>query len=295
MASPSMLRAVQTVYKYVGSFLVWGVLNPVLTNRRFHRVLALLLRQYYLLRGSLVRTVEMFFWPVINLLVWGFLSRYLTQQPSSPTMIFVSLLAGAILWEVLLRSQFAVMMGTLEEMWSRNLAQLFIAPLRANDFLIAMMASGFLRTFMILGLCGLLAWGMFDFAIFDLSWNLLAFYGILLMTGWWCGIILSGLLLRYGLAVEWLAWMSGFLLQPLTAVFYPVSVLPNWLQPVAWALPPTYAFEGMRAVMQHGVMPMELLWQGFGLNLLYLLFACWFFHRAFDGARKHATFLQSGE
>jgi ABC-2 type transport system permease protein len=199
------------------------------------------------------------------------------------------------LWEITFRSQYAIMLGTLEELWSRNMAQLFSTPLRPGEYLIGMVIFRFLRTTLIIALCALFVRVAFGFSVFDLGWALLAFYFLLLMTGWWTGIMLCGLLFRYGLTVEWMVWMAAFILQPLAGVFYPVTVLPVWLQPVSWMLPPTYAFEGMRAVLQQGVVRYDLLLASLALNLIYLALACWLFLRAFERARQHGSLLNGSE
>jgi ABC-2 type transport system permease protein len=262
---------------------------------RLRRIYALILRQYYLVRGSSSKIIELFFWPLMNFIVWGYLSQYLMQTASTPLLAFGVLLAGGMFWEMLFRSQFAVVLGTLEELWSRNLAQLFIAPLRPMDYLIGMVLISLLRTTVIMLPCAIAVHYMFGFSLLTLGLPCLAFYFLQLMSGWWMGIMLSALLFRHGLTVEWMAWIVGFILLPLTGAYYPVSVLPVWLQPISWALPPTYVFEGMRSILQHGTFSTTLLWQSLGLNLLYLALACWGFTRAYAAARQHGSLLHGGE
>jgi len=259
------------------------------------RIGALILRQYYLLRSSHSKIIELFFWPMLNFIMWGYTSRYLYQQQITPLMAFGVLLAGGMLWEMLIRSQFAAVQGTMEELWSRNLAQLFIAPLRPTEYAIGMMIVSFLRTVIIFIPCTLMVYWMFDFSLLSLGWACAAFYAMQLMTGWWVGMLLSGMLFRHGLAVEWVAWMAGFILLPLTGAYYPVTVLPEWLQYIAWLLPPTYVFEGMRTILNHGEFSSLLLLKSFALNAVYLALSCLYFIRAYDGAREHGSLLHGGE
>ncbi len=259
------------------------------------RIYALVLRQYFVLRSSVSKIVELFFWPMLNFLIWGYLSQYLHQNQASPLLAFGVLLAGGMLWEMVIRSQFAAVLGTMEELWARNLAQLFIAPLRPLEYALAMILVSFLRTSVIMIPCAVVVDWMFGFSLWSLGWQCLAFYFMQLMTGWWLGLMLSAMLFRYGLAVEWMAWMAGFILLPFTGAYYPVTVLPQWLQPLAYILPPTYVFEGMRAILNQQVFDAALLWKSLALNVAYLALACFIFIRACEGARRHGTLLHSGE
>ncbi len=259
------------------------------------RIGALVLRQYYLLRGSISKIVELFFWTLLNFIIWGYLNQYLQQAQVTPLMAFGVLLAGGMLWEMVIRSQFAMMIGTMEELWSRNLAQLFIAPMRPMEYALGMIFISFLRTTVTMVPCAIVVDVLFGFNLLDLGWQCLAFYAMQLMTGWWVGMLLSAMLFRYGLAVEWMAWMAGFILLPFTGAYYPVTVLPEWLQYVSQLLPPTYVFEGMRQILNQHSFDAVLLWKSIALNVLYLALSCWLFVRAYNGARQHGTLLHGGE
>jgi ABC-2 type transport system permease protein len=267
--------------------------NSFQTSSR--RIGALVLRQYYLLRGSLSKIVELFFWPMLNFIIWGYLSRYLNQQQSSPLLAFGVLLAGGMLWEMVIRSQFAAVLGTMEELWSRNLAQLFIAPIRPLEYAMGMVIVSLLRTTVIMVPCAVAVDMIFGFSLLDLGWQCVAFYAMQLMTGWWVGLFLSALLFRYGLAVEWMAWMAGFILLPFTGAYYPITVLPEWLQYFSALLPPTYVFEGMRLILNHQSFDGLLLVKSLILNLVYLGAACYAFVRAYESARDHGSLLHGGE
>jgi len=215
------------------------------------RIYAMLLRYFYLHRRSLPRIMEVFFWPLMNLFVWGFLTLYV-QQVARPG--FVSFLLGSMIyWEVLYRAQQSVSLSITEEFWVRNILNLFIAPLRVSEIVLAACGVGILKSMVTSVFLIVLARVMYGFDMLTLGWAFPAYYGALLLFGWAVGLATMGLIFRYGRASEALIWGVPFLLQPLSAVFYPVEVLPIWLQPLTRIFPSTYVFEGMRAVLQNGI------------------------------------------
>lgn len=264
-------------------------------GRAWGRIMAIATRHYYLLLNSKARLMELFYWPVINLLTWGYLNQYLFLNRATPVVSFGVLLAGTLLWEMLQRSQVSVMLGTVEEMWSRNMMQLFVSPLKPLEFLAGTMVVSLARTTAAIAVCALLAFSLFGFSIIDLGLPFLGFYFLQIMTGWWVAVLLAAMLIRFGLGVEWLAWMAGIIIIPIAGAYYPVSVLPEWLQKISWSLPPTYIFEGMRQILLQGQADHRLLLISLALNLLYLAGSCLIFLLAFRSAQKHGSLMQSGE
>ncbi|MEI6676579.1 MAG: ABC transporter permease, partial [Verrucomicrobiota bacterium] len=216
---------------------------------------ALLLRYVFLYTRSPVRLVEMVFWPIVDLLVWGFLTVYLRQSTSGDFPQFITFLLGAmILWDILFRAQQGVAISFLEDVWTRNLLNIFVAPVRSAEYLSATFAVGVLRICVTAVALVVIGWLAYSFNVFVMRWWLIPFFLNLMLFGWSLGMISTALILRWGQAAESLAWAVPFFIQPVVAVFYPVSVLPAWLQPIALALPATHIFEGMREVMRTGSM-----------------------------------------
>jgi ABC-2 type transport system permease protein len=139
------------------------------------------------------------------------------------------------------------------------------------------------------------AYVFFGFNLLDLGLPLVAFFAVLVLTSWSLGLISAGVILRYGLGAEELAWSLAFLLLPLCCVYYPVSVLPDWLQPVALALPPTHVFEGMRSILLHHTFDVKELWWAAGLNVVYLVAGYLTFSWFLGSARENGTLVQLGE
>lgn len=232
------------------------------------RIEAMMLRYLYLYRRSLARAGDIVFWPVMNLLVWGFVTRFLQEVTVSRAVLF--LLGAIIFWDLLYRSQQAITLGMTEEIWVRNLINLFIAPIHTWEMIMAMCLVGVIRSIITTLLLAGLAWLFYAFDFLALGLALLPFFFNLLLFGWAVGLCTMALVLRYGHAAEALVWGVPFLIQPITAVFYPVSVLPGWLQKVAYCLPSTYVFEGMREIMAGHPFNVHMMLVSFGLNILYL-------------------------
>ena len=213
------------------------------------RILALLLRQMYLYRRSLIRSLEIVYWPVMELLVWGFVSLYVARLRGGGAAAIAFFLGGLILWDIFYRAQQAISVSFLEDIWTRNLPNVFVTPISTAEYLYATMVLGIMKVTVTGLLLSVLAAVLYAFNIFRYGLPLVPFVASLLLSAWGMGIITTALILRYGQGAEVLAWAVAFLFQPFSAVFYPVTVLPPPLRPLAWALPTTHAFEGMRAVL----------------------------------------------
>jgi ABC-2 type transport system permease protein len=259
------------------------------------RIGALILRYLYVLRGSWPRLLELAYWPAMQVVVWGFITQFFVTNSSWVARASGVLLGAVMLWDVLFRSQLGVSVSFLEEMWSRNLGHLFVSPLRPSEFVAALTAMSLVRTVIGMVPAALLAIPLYHFSIFDLGLPLLAFFANLMVTGWAIGIAVSALILRYGLGAESFAWVAVFAISPVSAVYYPVHVLPGWLQIVAYALPPAHVFEGMRALMFDHVFRLDYFAAAVALNVLYLAAAGIVFLLAFAQARRLGKLLQVGE
>ncbi len=240
----------------------------------------LVLRYVFLYTRNAIRIVELLFWPVMELMVWGFLTVYLRENATGGLQEFIVFLIGAmILWDVLFRSQQGVAISFLEDVWTRNLLNVFVAPVRITEYLAATFVIGFLRILVTVSVLTVLAAVMYQFNLFDLGFALIPFFLNLLVFGWCLGMISTALILRWGQAAEALAWAVPFFIQPVSAVFYPVAVLPSWLQAVAWVIPSTHVFEGMRNVLDPDMATFSwtnLAWAT-GLNLAFALITGLFF------------------
>jgi ABC-2 type transport system permease protein len=259
------------------------------------RVSALVLRYGYLLMGSWARLLELAYWPSVQIILWGFISKYFVSHSSSAAGLAGALLAAVLLWDILFRGQLGYTISFLEELWSRNLGQLFISPLRPYEMVLSLTVISLIRTLIGVIPAAVLAIPLYGFSLFDLGLPLIAFFANLMVTGWALGLFVTALLLRVGLGAESVAWMALFLIAPVSAIYYPVDVLPGWLQAVAWSLPPAYVFEGMRAILFDGVFRGDYLIGALLLNLLYLALGGLTFTLSFRLARRKGLLHQLGE
>jgi ABC-2 type transport system permease protein len=250
------------------------------------RVGVMVLRYVFVYRRSPIRLIEVLFWPTMGLLVWGFLTTFIQGAAQGDLTRFITFLIGAMIcWDILFRAQQGVALSFLEEVWARNLLNIFCAPVRLSEYVLATFLFGLMRVSVTLMFLSFLAWLIYHFNFFSLGLALIPFIANLLILGLTIGIITIAIVLRYGHRAEPFAWALPFLLQPFSAVFYPVSVLPEAMQTVAWAIPCTYVFEGMREVIRSGtILWGNLAWAAL-LNLLYLTGALWLLLRMFNLAR----------
>ncbi|MGD8873554.1 MAG: ABC transporter permease [Gammaproteobacteria bacterium] len=259
------------------------------------RIFAMVLRYVYLLRRSWPRILELIYWPAVQLILWGFISKFFVEHSSWLAQASGVLMAAVLLWDVLFRAHLGVSLAFFEEMYSRNLGHLFVSPLRVTELVSALLVISLLRTLIGISGAALLAIPLYHFSIFGLGLPLLGFFANLLVMGWSIGLLVAGMVLRFGLGAESLAWVSIFAIAPLSGIYYPVSTLPGWLQPVSWLLPSSHVFEGMRQLMFGQVMRTDLMWQAIGLNLVYLAAGTGFFLLAFHSARSNGLLLRVGE
>ncbi len=259
------------------------------------RIAALLLRHLYLLRGSWPRVLELMYWPTVQMVLWGFITLFMVNHSSWLAQASGALLTGVLLWDVLFRGQLGVSLVFMEEMWSRNLGHLFVSPLRPTELAGALVTMSLVRTLIGVGGAALVAIPLFHFSVFDLGLPLLAFFTNLIVMGWAIGLAVSGIVLRYGLGAESMAWIAIFAVQPVSGVYYPIATLPEWLQWVAWVLPSSHVFEGMRAVLINHQFRTDLLINAVLLNLVYLAAGLAVFLAYFRIARIRGQLLQVGE
>ncbi len=259
------------------------------------RVAAMMLRYWYLLRSSWPRLLDLVYWPTVQMVTWGFLQYYITTNAGFFARAGGTFIGAVLLWDILFRGQLGFSISFLEEMWSRNIGNLMMSPLRPFEFITALMVMSVVRLSIGAVPVTFLAIAFFGFNLYGLGLALVAFFFNLILTSWAIGIFVSGLILRNGMGAENLAWSIMFLFMPLTCVYYPVTTLPVWLQPVAWLLPPTYVFEGMRALLIQNVFRPDLMIDALALNVV--LFACgvFAFLKLLQSARRHGSLMQTGE
>ena len=260
-----------------------------------HRIGAMILRYWYLMLSSWPRLTELVYWPTLQIVSWGFLQVYISQNAGFFARAGGTFIGAIMLWDILFRGQLGFSISFLEEMWARNLGNLMMSPLKPIEFLLALMIMSLIRLAIGVIPMTLIAFFFFHFNLVGLGLPLIAFFCNLIFTSWALGIFVSGLVLRNGLGAESIVWSLMFGILPLVCVYYPVTVLPHWLQAVAWALPPTYVFEGMRALVSDHVFRADLMLRAFVFNVGLFAAASLLFMWLLERARLHGKLLQSTE
>lgn len=241
------------------------------------RVAAVVLRQAYLFAGSPQRILPMFAWVAIDIVLWGFISRYL-DGVAGPKFGFVPALLGAVLlWDFLTRVMQGVTMAFFEDVWSRNFLNLFATPLSIGEYLAGLVSTSIVTSALGLVVMLALAAGLFGLSFAGFGASLIPFLMVLFLSGIALGIVGAGIVLRLGPASEWLVWPIPTLVSPFVGVFYPLSVLPPWMQAVAQGLAPSYVFEAVRGIVAGRPPAWDKLAVGGGLSILYVGLACLFF------------------
>jgi len=262
---------------------------------KVHRIMALVSRHLYLYRRSLPRIMEIFYWPFLDLVIWGFITLYLARFQSQIPGFVTFFLGALILWDILFRSQQGITISFLEEIWARNLMNLFASPLKPSEFLAATMVMSIFKVTCVSIVMAVCAALFYSYNIFMIGLWLLPFVLNLVVTGWIVGVFTTSLIMRFGQEAEVLAWSMVFLFQPISCVFYPLDVLPEWLKMIAWVNPAAHVFEGMRAVLSTSSRPVvNLLWAS-GLNVLLLVVVILWFHRTFAYCKEEGLLVRVGE
>jgi ABC-2 type transport system permease protein len=261
----------------------------------WQRVGALIMRHFYVLRRSPIRIIELFYWPFMNMILWGFITIYLRSNAFGVARAAGLFLGAVILWEVLIRSHLGVMLSFIEELYSRNLGHLFVSPLRPYELIAACTAVSFLRAAIGILPSALLMAPLFGYSIFAMGLPLAAFYLLLSMFGFAFGTGIIAILIRWGLSAESFAWAAMFMFMPVAGVYYPISALPPWLQPVSWTLPTAYVFEGMRALVLTGTIRFDYMAAALALDVTIFALAFGLFLWMFHVARVRGLLLNAGQ
>ena len=262
---------------------------------KFHRIYALSLRHIYLIKGSLPRILDLIYWPTIQIILWGFISKFFTLHSDYYNNTVGIILSAAILYDFLFRSSISFNMLFLEEIWSRNFTNLFIAPMKISEIIISLVLTALIRALIGLIPAILLTSPLFGISLFDLGIHLFSLFLSLYIFGITLGIFVSAGLLRFGPSFENIAWSTMFLLAPFGCIYYPIEILPEFFQKIAYALPLVYIFEEARSILIDQTVNYQNIIEAFYLNGVYLIIAISLFYYSFGQARKKGTLINIGE
>ena len=259
------------------------------------RIYGLFLRHFYLITRSFPRVLDLIYWPSIQITLWGFISNFFAVHSVYYNNAVGVILSCAILYDFLFRTSIGFNMLFLEEIWSRNFTNLFIAPIRIGEIIISLIFTALIRALIGLVPAILITSPLFGISILDLGINLFFLFLSLYIFGITLGILVSSGLLRFGPSFENIAWSTMFLLAPFGCIYYPVEILPNIFQKIAYCLPLVYIFEEARNILINQSVDYQSILKAFLLNLIYLIIAISLFYYSFSKARKKGTLINIGE
>jgi len=259
------------------------------------KIYALSLRHIYLIKGSFPRIIDLIYWPTIQIFLWGFISKFFTLNSTYYNNTVGIILSAAILYDFLFRSSISYNMMFLEEIWSRNFTNLFIAPIKISEIIAALTFTAIFRTLIGLVPAALLAIPLFGVSIFKIGIPLIFLLLSLYVFGVTLGLLVTSGLIRFGPSFENIAWASLFFLAPLGCIYYPVEILPVWLQYIAKLLPLVYLFEEMRSILIENTINYYAVFKACIISSLYFILGVIVFYCSYDGAKERGTLINMGE
>ena len=260
-----------------------------------NKIFALSLRHVYLIKGSFPRILDLIYWPTIQIFLWGFISKFFTLNSSYFENTVGIILSAAILYDFLFRSSISYNMMFLEEIWSRNFTNLFIAPIKISEIIAALTFTAIFRTLIGLVPAALLAIPLFGVSIFKIGIPLIFLLITLYIFGVTLGLLVTSGLVRFGPSFENIAWASLFFLAPLGCIYYPIEILPDWLQIIAKLLPLVHIFEEMRNVLIHDIINYYQIIKAIIISFIYFVFGIVVFYLSYEGAKNRGTLINMGE
>lgn len=240
---------------------------------RFHRIFAIVLRHLYLMRRSYDRLTDAFYWITLDITIWGLTSLYFQRFAPDYANVVFGVVSGVIMWNMVYRSQIDISFGILEELWNKNLINIFVSPLDFREWLAGLVSLGMVKAILTLMYSSILVWFLYQVNLIRYGWYILLFVPLLFMTGWTLGFLVTSLILRFGTKVQMFAWTLVWIISPVSAIYFPVNVLPGWIQTISKFVPTSYVFEEMRHLLATGQVNMTSLAISLGLNILYLTIA----------------------
>ncbi len=249
---------------------------------KVHRIIGIVLRAVFAFSRSYDRLSDAFYWPLIDLFLWGLTSAYFVSTTHSSTNFMIPIISGLLLWIIVWRGQYEISVGLLGDLWDRNLINIFISPVTFSEWLASFIIIGIVKGLLSITFAATIAYVFYHVALLQFGIYLLPFFILLFLNGWWIGFLVAGFIIRYGTKIQTLAWTVAGLVIPFSGVYYPLSILPQWARNIAHFIPTSYIFEDARQFMQTGTINLSLLSVSLGLSIIYVVLAVWFMRRSMD-------------
>ena len=261
----------------------------------WYKIYGLSLRHFYLIKSSFPRILDLIYWPSIQIFLWGFISKFFTLSSSYYNNTVGVILSAAILYDFLFRSSISYNMMFLEEIWSRNLTNLYISPIKLNEIITALTLTAIVRTLIGMVPAAIIAIPLFGVSIFKIGLPLIALLLALYIFGVTLGLLVTSGLVRFGPSFENIAWARLFFLAPLGCIYYQIEILPEWLQLIAKILPLVHIFEEMRNILINDIISYTQILIAITISFLYFILGIFVFYFSYHGAKIRGTLINIGE
>lgn len=250
------------------------------------RMYALMVRHALPLKRDFDLLSDMIYWPLVDTFTWGLATEWFSSTGSDTTQLVLSVLVAIVVWNVIWRSQAEVSRNLIDEMWNNNLINMFSSPLTLAEWIGSVLLQSIIKMFGSVAVISAVMLGLYAVNVFSIGWWIVAFFVSAVITGWATGFLAAAIVIRYGPKMQTVVWTLPGVLWPLSAVFFPVEQLPHALQYVSYAIPTTYIFEAMRALVFEGSIPTQYIWFSYGLGIVYLALAIWLFVGRFKKSKE---------
>lgn len=248
---------------------------------KWHRIFGILYRYILVTKRSYYRMIDIFYWPVLDIVLWGITSYFIQSVAKDIPNIVLMLLSGVLFWLVVSRSQNDLSVSMLDDLWNKNLVNIFVSPLHFYEWVVALLLYSIIRTFVAVLVSATLAFFLYHFNVLIFGFKLVPIMALLFMSSWWLGLFINSFILRYGSKAGFLAWSAIMITSPFSAIYYPVAILPEWAQTVAAFIPMSHIFEAARQVINQGILDWHKLTVSFALSLLYMAVAFYIFRKSY--------------
>jgi ABC-2 type transport system permease protein len=252
---------------------------------QFYRIKAVMARHVLQMVKDIAKMLDMLYWPLVDIVLWGFTTLWFESSGGATGQMGLMVLTGLVLWGVIWRANIDISLCFLEELWSKNLVNLFSTPITLVEWSIGMMLLGLVRSVFIFFYAATLVNVFYGWNVMSLGFSLFIFFFLLLISGWSIGFFIAGFLAYCGQRIQSFVWAIGWIFSIIGAVFYPLEVMPQWVKVISSLFPISYIFEAMRLLVSTGVVSYTHLKMACILNLFYFFLALFFFKVMFDKSR----------
>lgn len=250
------------------------------------RIFAMVLRHFYNLKRSFDRLTDVFYWPALDIILLGLTGLYFVSLSPESTLNIKAIIGAVMLWIIPWRSQNEISINVLVELWDRNLGNVFISPFKFSEWVVSLMIVGVIKGIISIGFIAVLAYFLYEVNIFMYGFYLIPFIFLLFLFGWAIGFYVGAVILRFGSRIQTLGWTVPWAAAPFSAIYFPVSILPDWAEKVAFIFPSSYVFEVSRQVVFNNKVSLDYLLISFVLGIFFLALSIYFFRRSFNTALK---------